>query len=147
MKSASCVLLSLMIRPHKPKDHWLKIKFANNHLLRETQAFCPEIILSCDADPPTFIRSVSRFMLQGSGSFAKCPSMMSQIQKCYVSLSCHPASTLRSTSTTTQHGRDVSEASWYRLFWTAGYELLFTMFAAQWLFLLVHVVTMEPPSQ
>lgn len=30
------------------------------------QAFCPEIILSCNAVPPTFIRLVSRSMLQGS---------------------------------------------------------------------------------
>lgn len=46
----------------------------------------------------------------GISSFVKCPRMVSQIQQCYVSLLCHPASTL--LSTTTQNGGNMSEESW-----------------------------------
>lgn len=55
--------------------------------------FCPEIILSCNAVPSYFYPLGLQIPAPGISSFAKCPSMVSQIQQCYVSLWCHPAST------------------------------------------------------
>lgn len=89
--------------------------------------FCPEIILSCDAVPPTFIRSVSRSLLQGSARLLSALVWCPRFNSVNVSLLCHPASALLST-TTTQRGGNVSQESWYRLFWTAGCELLYSRF-------------------
>lgn len=105
MRGLDRELVSLMLRSHKPTQHWLKIEmqiiiFSGRHKL-----FCPEIILSRYAVPPTFIQIPA----PGISLLAKCPSMVSQIQQSHVSLWCHPASIhLLTSSSTTQRGGTVS---------------------------------------
>lgn len=106
MQGPGWVLVSLTLRSHKPTQHWLKIEMQIIIFSGSDKIFCPEIILSLNAVPPTFIQIPA----PGISSLAKCPSMVSQIQQSHVSLSCHPASILLSTTTTTtQHGGNVSQ--------------------------------------